>query len=237
MWQLIGGAVGAIGGAVIAGPAGATIGASLGASLGGMVTANDANKKANSAIQAGVQQVQATDSNIANQASADAASGGTGPGASYLRDMIADPGTLTPAQQSQLADLRLSTANQLHGSDFAGNGRTAAAIFQKTEDSFTNTALDQNRQRAVGAATTLTGASTAARGQEFNAMQAGANAGLQGAETTAANDIATGKIMGQALGDVGSAAAKASKLSTLGPGSPSVSPSDAGSAVDLAAGL
>ena len=129
--------------------------------------------------------------------------------------MIADPGTLTAAQKSQLADLRTSTANQLHGSDFAGNGRTAAAVFGKTEDSFTNDALTSNRQQAIGAANTLSSNSNLAQGREFNAEQAGASAALQGAQSTAANDIATGKLIGQAIGDIGSTASQANKLQAL----------------------
>jgi len=209
MWQLIGSGLAAIGGTV--------------ASL-------LSNDKATKAIDQGVQGVQAatrvaqaTDSQIAAEADAAAQSGGTGPGTAFLRTLVADPGSLTPAQRSQLADLRASTANQLHGSDFAGNGRTAAAVFGKVEDEFTNNALASNRQQAIGAANTLSSASTAAQGQKFTALRAGAdagitgaNAGLKGAEANANNDIATGKLIGQAIGDIGSAATKSTKGMTLG---------------------
>ena len=194
MWSLLGSAVSAIGGTAI-----------------GLYE----NSQANNAIQGGIQAVENTDSQIAGDAANTAAQGGVGPGANYLRNMIADPGTLTAAQQSQLADLRTSTANQLHGSDFAGNGRTAAAVFGKTEDSFTNDALTSNRQQAIGAANTLSSNSNLAQGREFSAEQGGANAALQGAQSTASNDIATGKLIGGAIGDIGSSAAQASKLQAL----------------------
>lgn len=160
------------------------------------------------AIQSNKTAANTVNQAVANAQSAyntEAQSGGTGPGASYLRTLVASPQTLTPAQQSQLQDLRRSTANELHGSDFAGSGRTAAALFKKSEDDFTNSALQQNQQNAIGAADKLAGTSSTA---ENAAIQAG----LTGAETNANADIATGKIYGQALGDVSSLINRQSKL-------------------------
>lgn len=182
---------------------------------GGTFLGMSGNDKAAAGIDKAVAGVQATDNSIANTAGQIAAAGGTGPGAAYLRNLVADPNTLNPAQKAQLADLRVSTNNQLHGSDFAGSGRTAAAVFKKTEDDFVNDALASNAHRADSAANTLSSNSNAATGQEFNALQAGANAGLTGAENDANLSIANSKLMGSALGDIGSIISKGNKLASL----------------------
>ena len=128
-----------------------------------------------------MQQQQSVDNSIAQ-------SGGVGPGSTYLRSMVMQPNTLTPAQQTQLADLRRTTANQIHGSDFAGSGRTAAALFDKTENGFVNSAMDQNKQQSISAADKLASTSNAA-------AEAGAAAGVTGATTEGNADLATGKLL------------------------------------------
>ena len=189
MWQLLAGAL-AVG--------------------GGLYLANQADTKAVNTATAGINNAaaiqQATDASIA-------ASGGAGPGASYLRSLVASPGTLTPAQQMQLADLRRSTANQLHGSDFAGSGRAAAAVFNKTENEFTNTALAQNKQQAINAADKLEGVSTSAA---MAGAQAGATAADQSANITAQGGLAQGRLYGAALGSVGSLIANQGKQAITG---------------------
>jgi hypothetical protein len=168
---------------------------------GGTYLATQANTKAASTVNNAVANVQATDSSIAQ-------SGGTGPGTSYLRSLVAQPQTLDPAQQSELQDMRTSVTNQLHGSDFAGSGQTAAAIFKKTDSDFVNTALQQNKQNAISAADKLSGTST-------SAAESGANAGLEGAVTGANAATSNAKVIGQALGDVGSLISRQSKLGAL----------------------
>ena len=176
---------------------------------GGLFLASNANTQAANTVNAAVSAAQSQDNAIAQ-------SGGVGPGSTYLRSLIMSPGTLTPAQQSQLADLRRSVANQIHGSDFAGSGRTAAALFKKTEGDFVNTALDSNKQQAIGAADKLAGTSDAA-------ATAAAQAGLTGATDIANADIAQGKLYGAALGDVTSLINRQNKANTTGGYSTSLS--------------
>lgn len=161
------------------------------------------------------------------------------PGQTYLRQLVADPGSLTPQQTAQLEELRRATANQLRGSQFAGSGRTARTLFRAAESDFTNEALEKNRQRSVDAAGVMAGRANQAEMQGAGqTMQAGnsvanltaglgnntanlitntakvsgdsvAKAGLYDAQAEAAN----GKIYGQAVGDIGSIIANQSRES------------------------
>lgn len=176
---------------------------------GGTYLATQANSKAANTAVAGINsavtQQQSVDNSIA-------AAGGAGPGTSYLNSLVASPNTLTPDQQNQLKLMRASTINQLRGSGFAGSGKTADALFKSSEDNFTNGALQQNKQNAISAADRLQGTST-------QAAEQGAQAGATGAEAAAnveANaGIATGKLYGQALGDIGSYLTRQNKLNTM----------------------
>jgi len=143
----------------------------------------------------------------------------TAPGVAYLRTTVANQNELTPAQQQRLEQLRRSVTSQLRGSSFAGSGRTAAALFRQAESDFTNNALDQNRARADAAASTLANQNFSARQgvagsaasygvnranlATGNASQVGQVLANQG-ETAANATTATGNVMGQAVGDVGS---------------------------------
>lgn len=96
----------------------------------------------------------------------------TAPGTNYLRQVVAEDGGLTPAQRTQLDDLRTQTASAIRGSDYAGSGRTAAALFKKVETDYVNDALDRNRQMQLAAAGQLAsgnlnagGAAAQAQGQ------------------------------------------------------------------------
>lgn len=123
------------------------------------------------------------------------------PAQAYLRQVMASADDLTPAQRQQLADNRLALTNALHGSPFAGSGRTAAAVFKRADSDFVNTALDQNRSKAINAANTLYGQNNA------NAFTAGLRAtGATGniGTTNAQAGLATGQLYGKALGDIGS---------------------------------
>jgi hypothetical protein len=207
MWGLLGSAIGA--------------GVSLFGAYEGAQANTAAANQAIATIQPAVAGVQATDTGIATQANNTARSGGVGPGASYLRSLVANPTTLTPDQQYELGQLRLGVTNQLHSSDFAGSGRAAADLFKTTEDNFVNDAIASNRKFAANAANTLSSNSNAAQGAAWNAEQAGAGAGLQGAETTAGIQagagLANSRLYGQAIGDIGSAITRStSKLGSVG---------------------
>jgi hypothetical protein len=173
---------------------------------GGLFLGSQANNKAAAAVNQAAQQQQAVDLSIAQNAQVNAA-----PGINYLHQVVADADTLTPGQKSQLADSRRAVTNQLHGSDYAGEGRTAAALFKTSEDNFTNTALANNQKAATGAADTL--ATAPVPGQ--SALMAAGQAGMNAAEVGANADIAKGKLYGQAIGDVGSLINRNSKLSLL----------------------
>ncbi|MGD0420558.1 MAG: hypothetical protein ABSA68_13430 [Xanthobacteraceae bacterium] len=169
--------------------------------LAASTNANAANT-AVQGIQSATQQLQTTDNSIAQ-------TGGVGPGATYLRQVLASPTNLTPEQQYQLQQNRISLANQIHGSDYAGSGRTAAALFKTTDDNFVNTALQANQGRADTAAKQLDATSTQAA---ESAAQAGATGATSEANIEANAGLATGKLYGQALGDVTSLVTRQSKL-------------------------
>lgn len=177
---------------------------------GGTFLASSANKSAANTAVAGINNAtaiqQATDNSIAT-------SGGVGPGSSYLRSLVADPGALTPAQQEGLAEVRRGVTNQIHGSDFAGSGRTAAALFKDTENNYVNTALQANKSQAINAADRLSSTSTTAA---IASAQAGSSAATATGNIEAQQGIATGKLYGQALGDVSSLISRQSKLNQIG---------------------
>lgn len=168
------------------------------------------------------------------------------PATNYLRGVIANPGSLTPQQQQQLTDLRRAAGNQIRTSSIAGSGRTAASLLRRVESDFANDALEKNRARADTAAgamyTTGTGAAnSAAAGAAGTTADIGKtnaavlghvgdvtanlmaksgdvmNKGTQQAGLYQAGaDVATGKLMGTALGDVGSAISAESRASRYG---------------------
>jgi|GEM_PF-5615837 len=170
---------------------------------GGTVIGAEANKKALDA-QTGVLNQVYQSANARAQ-----------PGISYLRQVVAEPDALSPAQQQQLQDLRENLATQLHNSNFAGSGRTAVDLIKRGGADFTNTAIDQNQRAAEGAARVLAGGqSTADRALE----QIGAARGAEG--------LANARMFGTALGDIGSLINRQTKLRTVSP-APIAPPPDA----------
>ncbi len=153
------------------------------------------------------------------------------PGQTYLRTVVADPGMLTPAQLQALEDLRRNTRNQISTSSIAGSGRTAAALLRRTESDFTNDALERNRSRAMDAASgmanrasnaaTTIGNISVGTGTQQAALQAKqgevtgnatANSGAIGAQA----ELANGRLMGSAIGDIGSLIASQARQSRYG---------------------
>lgn len=114
----------------------------------------------------------------------------------YLRGVIADPGTLTPAQQAQLEQNTREFESSIRGSQFAGSGRTAAALFKKGVSDFSNDALAQNRARADNAAGVLAGqGNQATMAIASNESNLGSNiAGIA---------ARTGQVQGDALAKAG----------------------------------
>jgi hypothetical protein len=137
------------------------------------------------------------------------------PGVAYLRNVIATPAELTASQ------------------------RTAAELFKKVESDFTNTALDQNQRRADAAAGLFAGQAFDGTKLIANNQQNQGNiiAGLHSTEGKVAGDaaakvgqltgdataraglydaqadLATGNVMGRAIGDVGAAIATEARAS------------------------
>jgi hypothetical protein len=150
------------------------------------------------------------------------------PGESYLRGVIADPGSLTPAQAAQLEELRRQTRNQISTSAIAGSGRTAAALLKKTESDFTNDALDRNKARAdmaasgmatrSGNAATTIGNISVGLGSKTADLTSQMGQ-TQGAATKKAGEIeangitANGNVIGQTLGNLGSIVANETRSS------------------------
>lgn len=163
--------------------------------LGGTYLSTQANQHAvdtaaNAQLQAA--QIQANELNQIRQQAA--------PAAGYLRNVMATADDLTPAQKQQLEQNRLAITNMIHSSPFAGSGRTAAALFKQQDSDFINTALDQNRQRAIGAANEMYGAGNQATTNIANAE----GKGVSQAGTIQANaGTANANLWGQSLGSVG----------------------------------
>jgi hypothetical protein len=140
----------------------------------------------NTAVQQLEQGQSTADQVYQTYAANEAAQNAAGP--QYLQKVVATSDQLTPAQAEQLNLSRQSLDNQLHGSDFAGSGQTAAALFKSSENDFTNTALQNNRQNAIQAATALnsnanSAATTAATGEASTAT---------GTASSIANTISSG---------------------------------------------
>lgn len=187
---------------------------------------DDANQKAIGTIQQGTQQeigaIQQGQQTLQGIADANA------PGQNYLRNVVADPGNLTPAQQLQLNDVNRTVTNQIDSSSLAGSGRSASALINDATNRFRLGALDANRQLAFGAAGTMAGNASRAQfgqaadqnaiGQAFSTqggniakIQSGIGATDKGAIT------GTGSSIGSAIGSIGSIIAKQNspKLSNM----------------------
>lgn len=155
------------------------------------------------AIREGNQQAQDTLETQRRQAA---------PATAYLRQTVASPTELTPEQQAQLEETRRAVAGTIHNSSFAGSGRTASALFRQAEADFVNRALTDNAGRADRAATTLHGdASTATRGIANSQASTGQMVGKAIGEGTAraglydaAGGLASGRVAGEAIGQIGS---------------------------------
>lgn len=133
------------------------------------------------------------------------------PGVQHMRTVVNQGEGLTPEQQFQLEEQRRQTGNMIRSSSLAGSGRTAAALLRRGDIDFTNRAIEANRGRMDRAAGNLMNTYTAAagdvarvqarEGEQVGGIQSGAiaNSGTaQGNATTA-----TGKVMGETIGDIG----------------------------------
>lgn len=114
-------------------------------------------------------------------------------GMQYLRSVLADPESLTPDQRAQLEDMRRNVGNTIVASGFGNSGRSAAALFKKTETDFTNDIMGRNRAAALSAAGLM--------------AQTDNNAGLQAANAAAERGQQMAAIYGGAGGAKANAAA------------------------------
>lgn len=197
--------------------------------VGGLFNANAAGKASAAAKQAAAIEAQSIrEGRAAAQNELAHVREENAPGQNYLRGVVAAPGDLTPAQQMRLEDLRRSTGNQIRTSAIAGSGRTAASLLRRVESDFTNNALETNRDRAFGAASGMAGrvgnASTAIAGLDASMIPAAgkAEAGgiAKGGLYQAGSELATGKLIGSGLGEIGSLIAQQNKASKYGSGAP-----------------
>lgn len=220
MWDsLIPLAAGAAGTA-IGGPVGGAIGGALGSAavnFFGADAANESNAQAIQQIQQGTQQevgaIQQGQQTLQGIADANA------PGQTYLRNVVADAGNLTPAQQLQLKDINRTVTNQIDSSSLAGSGRSAAALIDDASNRFRLGALDANRSLAYGAAGTMAGnANHAVMGEAADSNAIGQAFGQQGnniakitqqsGQNTGNAILSSGKTIGTAFGNISSAATR-----------------------------
>jgi hypothetical protein len=194
----------------------AVIGA--GASVAGAYIGGEANKEAaNTAAQAQMRASEAQTAAI-RQASQQAEARYNEmreegrPGVDYLRRTVGEQGNLTPLQKQQLEEIQRQQTNQVRTSAIAGSGRTAAALFRNTSNDFINRSLEANRGRSFSAADRLAGERiNASMGAARDIPGYTARAGqVQGDAINAVgginanSTIATGKLYGSAIGDIGS---------------------------------
>lgn len=178
--------------------------------IGGYFNQQAANTAANATLQGA--QIQAnTENQIAQNAQTQAA-----PAQSFLKNVMATSDELTPAQKQQLADNRVALQNEIRGSNFAGSGRTAADLFKRADSDFVNNALTTNRNQGIAAADTLAGRATAADNAALAAARTSGGAVSTVGQVSANSDLATGKLFGQAIGDISSAINRQSKLQSVG---------------------
>jgi hypothetical protein len=140
----------------------------------------------------------------------------TQPGMSYLRGVVtAPPGTLTPFQAQQMDEARRTTTNRLATSGLRGSGRATVAAFRGVESDLRNRFVEANRNRADTAAGTLASGYTGATNQMAGLDRANGQAAATGISNTgltqAGSTLATGTLLGSALGDIGSAIASSNK--------------------------
>lgn len=155
------------------------------------------------------------------------------PGVQYLRNVIAAPTSLTPAQRAEREDLmrRVTNSSQVAGSALRGSGRSFVDAMRAIEGDFTNKALDANRARADSAALQFStpyfnslgnqAGAHATLGKDVGAAiaQQGANSGnaLTASGQLAANSsAANGSLWGNTIGQLGSEIASQIKNSNTG---------------------
>lgn len=242
MWESLLPLVGGVAGTALGGPAGGAIGSALGSAASnyfGAQAANDANAQAIGQIQQGTQQeVGAIQGGVdSSTRTLSDVQQDNAPGQTYLRNLVANPGNLTPAQQLQLNDVNRVTTNQIDSSSLAGSGRSAAALIDDASNRFRLGALDANRTAAIGAASTMAGnanrAATQTAGNQYGGGvaiggaygQEGSNIAKitqQSGQNTGNAILASGKATGTAFGNISTQATKDNnssyKLGNLGSG-------------------
>jgi hypothetical protein len=205
-----------------------------GATLAGTVLTNQANKKAASTAKEGeLEAARLANEGIDKQigavkegiAEGDVLYGGireqTQPGVNYVRNIIAAPQTLTPAQQAELENVQRSVVNssQVAGSALRGSGQSFVDAMRNVGNDFRLKALDQNQRRADQAALEFVRPNFTAAGEQAAAHatqgrvvgQALANQGAnfgdatrEGAYGDANATTANAGNWGQAIGDIAS---------------------------------
>lgn len=144
-------------------------------------------------------------------------------GMQYLRSVLADPESLTPDQRAQLEDMRRNVGDTIVASGFGNSGRSAAALFKKTETDFTNDIMARNRAAALSAAGLMASTdnnaglqaaqAAAERGQQMAAIYGGAG----GAKANAATN--RGSMLASVYGDEASKLAGVSSTTSQRVGS------------------
>lgn len=137
------------------------------------------------------------------------------PGLVQMQNIIGRGEALTPEQIIALEDARRTSLDSLHGSGLRGSARATVATVNDVEGRMRAGFLDQNRNRADGAASALTG-------QYFNAGNNMANIATAQGGAVSSGLLANGQnlvdsiknqntIKGRAIGDIGAVIADSVK--------------------------
>lgn len=143
----------------------------------------------------------------------------TAPAIQGLREVAArDPHALTPGQEIDLADARRTTANRLATTGARGSGRSEVAAIRDVEGRLKGDFVDTNLARQERSLNQLAGQGFAAqRGQASIAAGQGpqiADITRESGLARAGEELAQGRLRGQAIADIGSVAAEAAKRRT-----------------------
>lgn len=129
------------------------------------------------------------------------------PGLLATQAVINRGATLTPQQETAVADSREEALNALRGSSLRGSARATSAIVSDTDKRVRQGFMDANQGRADSAAAGMAGQYFGAGNNMANNSTAAGGVISQGLVNTGniqgANAIGQGALRGQAIGDIG----------------------------------
>jgi hypothetical protein len=181
----------------------------IGGTIAGAVISSNANKEAADKAQAvAEQQADAIrDATAESQRQFNEQQQLTEAGTAHLQRIAGtDPTQLSPLQQRQLDDAMRSANNTLAASGLRGAGRSVTAALKDVNQSFRDTAVENNLNRQTGAAAQLSG-------EGFAAGRSAAEVGFRG--TTGAAGVEAGGQLEQAKAGLASAGLRGAALGDI----------------------